>query len=120
MATADARGPSEAAVGINQLEGYLLWQAETDRARDSAREFSARLPWLTTDQRVEVERAYTQDRLEQSKAYLLRIAGRCRELQREYQERYDALRRRLAVAFVLGSCLMVALAVLISVLLTTG
>jgi len=118
MAAADARGPSEAAVGINQLEGYLLWQAETDRARDSAREFSARLSWLTTAQRAEVERAYTQDRLEQSKAYLLRIAGRCRELQREYQERYDALRRRLAVAFVLGSCLMVVLAVLLSALLT--
>jgi hypothetical protein len=50
----------------------------------------------------------------------LRIAGRCRELRREYQERYDMLRRRLAVAFVLGSCLTAALAILLSVLLTTG
>jgi hypothetical protein len=114
MAAAEARGPSEVAAGINQLEGYLLWQAETDRARDCARDFSARLPWLTTAQREEVEHAYTQDRLQQSRAYLLRIAGRCRELQREYQQRYDALRRRLAIAFVLGSCLMVTLAVILS------
>ena len=120
MAAADAPGPGEAAVGINQLEGYLLWQAETDRARDSAREFSARLPWLTTAQREEVERAYTQDRLEQSKAYLVRIAARCRELQREYQERYNALRRRLVIVFVLGSCLTVALATVLSALLTMG
>lgn len=120
MATADARGPGEAAVGINQLEGYLLWQAETDRARESAREFCARLPWLTSAQREEVERVYTQDRLEQSKAYLLRIAARCRELQREYQERYDVLRRRLAIAFLLGSCLTLALTVLLCALLTMG
>ncbi|MCQ4079644.1 hypothetical protein NGB36_03270 [Streptomyces sp. RB6PN25] len=120
MTAADARGPGEAAVGINQLEGYLLWQAETDRARDSAREFSASLPWLTIAQREEVEHAYTQDRLEQSKVYLVRIAGRCRELQHEYQQRYDALRRRLAIAFVVGSCLTLTLAVLLGALLTAG
>nr|WP_202446789.1 hypothetical protein [Streptomyces sp. SID5468] len=85
----------ECAKGINDVEGYLLWQAEAASAAAGAEVFADRLPWLTSAQREEVVRVYTDDRLELSRAVLERIADRARSLQREYGERYRLLRIRL-------------------------
>ena len=92
--------PGECAKGVSEIEGYLLWQAETAAARDHAERFADRLPWLTCGQREEVVRAYTADRLETSRQVIRRIAGRARELQAEYQARYEVLRMRLLGMFV--------------------
>ena len=49
---------------VNEIEGFLLWEAEKDRARTRADAFCARLPWLTDTQRSEVELHYCQDQRE--------------------------------------------------------
>ncbi|MEW9518413.1 hypothetical protein [Streptomyces tubercidicus] len=94
---------------VNEIEGFLLWEAEKDRARTRAEAFCAGLPWLTETQRREVELRYCQDQREASRAYLERIATRSAALRTEYEGVYRALRRRLITAFLGGTVAMVAL-----------
>lgn len=88
---------------VNEIEGFLLWEAEKDRARGRARAFCDGLPWLTDAQRWEVERRYCQDRRDTSRAYLERIAVRSAALRTEYEGVYRALRRRLLTAVLSGT-----------------
>ena len=90
----------ECSQGLRQLEGYLLWEAESAAARAGAEEFADRLPWLTGAQREEVVRICTADRLEVSRAVIHRIADRARELQGEYSTRYRTLKIRLLALFL--------------------
>ncbi|MGW9173746.1 hypothetical protein [Streptomyces decoyicus] len=94
---------------INEIEGFLLWEAEKDRARTRAEAFCAGLPWLTDSQRREVELRYCQDQRDASRAYLERIAVRSATLRTEYEGVYRALRRRLITAFLSGSLAVAAL-----------
>jgi hypothetical protein len=87
--------PPDCARGLNQLEGYLYWQAQTATAGRQAQAFADRLPWLTSGQREEVVRIYTADRLELSRATLDHIAERVRELRSEYAARYHQLKIRV-------------------------
>ncbi|GAA2508866.1 hypothetical protein GCM10010406_51670 [Streptomyces thermolineatus] len=82
----------EASDGINQLEGYLLLEAERSSARHDAEEFAARMPWLTGGQREEIVRLYTEDRRRLTRQTLERIADRATELRGEYNDRYRQLR----------------------------
>jgi hypothetical protein len=95
-----AAGPhgleQEAAKGVDQLEGYLLLQADQHTARREATAFADRLPWLTTAQREEVVRLYAEERLALSVRVLRAVAQRCRELQGQYTERYEALQARIS------------------------
>ncbi len=104
---------------INEIEGYLLWEAEKDRARTRAAAFCAGLPWLTDTQRQEVELRYCQDQRDASRAYLERIAVRSATLRTEYQSVYRALRRRLITAFVSGTLAVAVLVTVAAVGLTT-
>ncbi|MGW7576971.1 hypothetical protein [Streptomyces sp. NPDC054765] len=97
---------------INEIEGFLLWEAEKDRARTRAQAFCAGLPWLTDSQRREVELRYCQDQRDISRAYLERVAVRSAALRTEYEGVYRALRRRLVTALLSGT---VALAALLTV-----
>ncbi|WP_159482422.1 hypothetical protein OG879_11390 [Streptomyces caniferus] len=94
---------------LNEIEGFLLWEAEKDRARTRAQEFCDGLPWLTDSQRWEVEVRYCQDQRDASRAYLERIAVRSAALRTEYDGVYRALRRRLITAVLSGSVAVVAL-----------
>lgn len=85
----------EAARGINRIEGYLLAQAERDRARAEAEAFADRLPWLTAGERDEVVRLYAAERMELCRRVLHGVSDRCAELREEYTEHYGRLRRRL-------------------------
>jgi hypothetical protein len=85
---------------VNEIEGYLLWEAEKDRTRDRAQAFCDTLPWLTETQRQEVELRYRHDQHAASRAYLERIAARSTSLRAEYEDVYRALRRRLVTACV--------------------
>ncbi|GGO99830.1 hypothetical protein [Wenjunlia tyrosinilytica] len=114
MTETDARHPRAIAAGVNEIEGYLLWQAQVARARAGARDFSARLPWLTTAQRMEVERVHYEDQLVNAQAAVKAVAERCREVRKEYEEVYRNLRRRLATAFALGTCVVLTLALLVA------
>ncbi|MFH8747332.1 hypothetical protein ACH4GK_08835 [Streptomyces rimosus] len=108
------------AEAINEIEGFLLWEAEKDRARTRAREFGDRLPWLTRSQRAEVERQYQADQLEFSGACLRRIAARSGELRAEYEGVYRELRRRLFTAFLAAAVVLVSGVVTAAVALTGG
>ncbi|MFE2599549.1 hypothetical protein [Streptomyces sp. NPDC057617] len=88
--------------GLVRLEGYLLWNAEIEDARRRAARFCEQLPWLTTAQREDVERAYVADRLAASRATLVRISERAAELRGEYAERYRTLRTRCMAAAVVA------------------
>lgn len=117
MAAAGARRrgrrDAEAAAGIAALEGYLLWQAETEQAWARARGFTERLPWLTTAQGQEVERAYVSDHLDHAERALRTTALRCQELRAEYRCAYTALCRRLTAGFALALSVLVALTALL-------
>lgn len=105
----------EAASGIARLEGYLLYQAELRDARAEAEAFACRMPWLTSDQREEVVRLYTEDRIALSRRTLQRITTRCHELRAEYSARYEQLRRRLlctGLALLLAAVALCALTLL--------
>ncbi|MFD7921069.1 hypothetical protein ACFV3R_17815 [Streptomyces sp. NPDC059740] len=107
----------EAASGIAQLEGYLLWQQELGDARSRAEAFADRMEWLTEGQREEVVRLYAEDHLDLSRAALRRIADRCGELREEYTERYDQLRVRLlcrTTAVVVGMVALCCSALLVA------
>ena len=106
---ADGRG-NDTAAGVNAIEGYLLWQAETARGQERARGFAAGLTWLTTAQREEVERAYLRDHLEHAEAALRATAERVTQLRAEYRAAYNALSRRLVATFLLVLGVAVALA----------
>ncbi|MGI5478778.1 hypothetical protein [Streptomyces lavendofoliae] len=85
----------EMAAAVNEVEGYLLYQAELRTARTEAEAFARRLTWLTTAQQEEVARVYAADRMRVSEMALRAIAARCEELRAEYTARYAHLRRRL-------------------------
>ncbi|MFJ4965427.1 hypothetical protein ACIP6P_23735 [Streptomyces sp. NPDC088729] len=107
----------DSARGLAQLEGFLLLNAEVERARRQARRFTDELPWLTTAQRDDVERVYLADRVAVTRASLTRIRDRALELRGEYTERYERLRARclavsaLAVCAATGGCTALTLLV---------
>ncbi|GAU69354.1 hypothetical protein SSP35_12_00020 [Streptomyces sp. NBRC 110611] len=94
---------------INEIEGYLLWEGEKDRARIRADAFCAGLPWLTDAQRQEVASRYCRDQRNASREFLERIAARSITLRAEYEGVYLALRRRLITAFLAGALAVVVL-----------
>jgi hypothetical protein len=94
---------AEASRGLRRIDGYLYWQAETARADRAAEAFSHRLPWLTGDQREEVESLYSQEHLRITGETVGHIADRCRELRAEYEQRYHRLKLRLAALVLLGA-----------------
>ncbi|MFE3648166.1 hypothetical protein ACFXPZ_37830 [Streptomyces sp. NPDC059101] len=98
---------------IHEIEGYLLWEAEKERARGQAAEFCDRLPWLTDSQREDVVRHYCREQREMSRSYLERIAVRSASLRTEYESAYRTLRCRLVVALLsVGVLEVLALVVL--------
>ncbi|MGX1761015.1 hypothetical protein ACWIG5_29540 [Streptomyces lydicus] len=103
---------------INEIEGFLLWEAEKDRTRIRAQAFCAGLPWLTDSQRREVEWRYCQDQRDTSRAYLERIAVRSTALRTEYEGVYRALRRRLITGLLSGTVAVAALVTVAAVGLT--
>ncbi|WP_326595511.1 hypothetical protein [Streptomyces sp. NBC_01803] len=95
----------DAAEGIAQLEGYLLWQAELSNARAEAAAFADALPWLTDAQRAELTTRYAEDRIRLARRVLAGVADRCRVLESEYTTRYRELRHRLLCA---AGCVLLA------------
>jgi hypothetical protein len=101
--------PVKSAEVVNQVEGYLLWQARVAEAERRARAFTEPMQWLTTAQREEIEEHYVRDCLARARADLQRVADRCRALRGEYEERYRQLRARCLV-FVLTAVAVLAAA----------
>lgn len=120
MSAAGAPYSGDIAMGINQLEGYLLLQAERDLASERARRFAGRLDWLTVAQRQEVERRYTQDQLDVTEQMLRKVAWRSEELRAEYQAVHLRLRCRLVAALLGGIALAVVATASVTAALVAG
>ncbi|MGW7579441.1 hypothetical protein [Streptomyces sp. NPDC054765] len=105
----DSRTPDSRTVqaGIASMEGYLLWQAEIDRARTDAEAVVAALDWPTDAQREELVALLAGRQLDVSRMAVTRIAARALQVRREYQQRYDLLKRRvLATALAVLTALV--------------
>ena len=85
--------------GIAELEGYLLARSAIDEAWARASAFAGRLPWLTGEQRRQVESLYAREHLDHTRRSLERTSRRAVELRTEYQQRYDRLRIRCTALF---------------------
>ncbi|MGW5176468.1 hypothetical protein ACWERY_19180 [Streptomyces sp. NPDC004082] len=96
--------PPAAAAGLNDLEGFLMVQAEYQAAEREARAFTDRMPWLTTAQQEEVARQYVAERIRLNQRALSTIVGRTRALRGEYEARYAFLRARLLKRFGVAVC----------------
>ncbi|MEU7058074.1 cytochrome C oxidase subunit I [Streptomyces sp. NPDC046197] len=121
MTDAAGRAGQEAAAAdvVNQVEGYLLWQARVAEAEQRARAFTEPLPWLTTAQREEIEQHYVRESLVRARADLERVAARCRALRGEYEDRYRRLRTRCVALLIAGIALVAATALLAVAVLET-
>ncbi|MBT2365673.1 hypothetical protein J7E88_10160 [Streptomyces sp. ISL-10] len=107
----------DVAAGIARLEGYLLAQSRLTQAQEHADEFADLMPWLTTSQREEVVRLYTQDHIAVSRRALEFVSARAAELRVEYTARYETLRRRLlcrSVAALVTAALLCTCAALLT------
>ncbi len=79
----------------NQVEGYLLIQAERAEALREAASLCERLPWLTSAQAEDLTSRYCEQRLHLTHRTLQAVAARADQLKEEYETRYAALRRML-------------------------
>ncbi|MEU5757088.1 hypothetical protein [Streptomyces sp. NPDC047829] len=80
---------------VNQVEGYLLVQAEREQALREAAALCARLPWLTGSQAEDLTSRYCEQRLHLTRRTLQAVAARAEQLRKEYEARYAALRHTL-------------------------
>ncbi|MFF7969773.1 hypothetical protein [Streptomyces sp. NPDC007905] len=94
----------------NQVEGYLLLQAEREQAQREAAALCARLPWLTTGQTEDLTHHYMELRLGLTRQALQATADRAKRLRGEYEARYAALRRTLLQRHAVYACVLFACA----------
>jgi hypothetical protein len=92
----------------NEVEGYLLLQAEREQAQREAEALCARLPWLTQGQAEDLARHYTEQRLGLTREALQATADRAKRLRGEYEARYATLRRTLLRRHAVCACLVMA------------
>ncbi|AWI32312.1 hypothetical protein E3E14_31605 [Streptomyces sp. ICN441] len=85
----------DTAAGLARLEGYLMANAHVRAARTAAESLADRMPWLTADERTELVRLSTADRIQASREQFEAVAVRARELETQYAARYGELRRRV-------------------------
>ncbi len=110
---ATAQSGQEVERGIRDLEGHLLWAAEIAGARGAGQDFASRFAWATTAEREDLADAYAEQRLEDSRQMIERVAERARVLQSQYEHRWQHVKSRL----VLGALLALAAVVFASTLL---
>ncbi|MFD8542446.1 hypothetical protein [Streptomyces sp. NPDC059649] len=107
----DAPLDRQSAALANEVEGYLLVQAEREQARREAEALCARLTWLTTGQAQDLARHYTDQRLGLTRQALQVTADRAKRLRGEYEARYATLRRTLLRRHAACACLLFVCAI---------
>ncbi|WP_128380048.1 hypothetical protein [Streptomyces cavernae] len=92
------------AAAVNEIEGFLLLHAEREAAHREAREFTDRMPWLSTAEREEISRHYVEQRGQLTELMLRTVVNRAHSLRHEYESRYRLLRARLLKTGVVVVC----------------
>lgn len=90
----------------NEVEGYLLLQAEWEQAQREAAALCSRLPWLTTGQAEDLAHHYVEQRLGLTRQALQAVADRANRLRGEYEARYAALRHTLLRRHAICACVL--------------
>ncbi|MDX3456985.1 hypothetical protein PV396_34395 [Streptomyces sp. ME02-8801-2C] len=98
MTTRDDDGQVDVTTLVNEIQGHLLIAATRQEGQEAAARFTARLDWLTSGQRAELERQFAAEHLALAGASWQRTAARSAELRAEYEARYRRLKRRLTAA----------------------
>ncbi|GGW99847.1 hypothetical protein GCM10010297_22260 [Streptomyces malachitofuscus] len=112
MTSGGARRPSPGiAAGVGaEAEGFLMACSHRTEADREAQRLCASLPWLTTAQAEELTRHYIAHRIALSRRMLTATVQRADELRREYEDRYQELRRSLLRRHAVWASCMLACA----------
>ncbi|NEA66284.1 hypothetical protein G3I56_27635 [Streptomyces sp. SID12488] len=81
---------------VNEIQGHLLIAATRQEGHEAAVRFTARLDWLTSRQRAELESRFAAEHLALARASWQHTAARSAELRAEYEAKYRRLKARLA------------------------
>ncbi|WUB77120.1 hypothetical protein OG734_03440 [Streptomyces sp. NBC_00576] len=98
---------------VNEIQGHLLIAATRQEGHEAAVRFSARLDWLTSHQRTELERQFAAEHLALARVSWQRTAARSAELRAEYEAEYRRLKSRLTAACLTLAATTVPLALLL-------
>jgi hypothetical protein len=93
-----------------EMEAHLIAHTHRERARQEARELCARMPWLTSAQAEDLARHYVPLRIGLSRRMLREVTERADQLRREYEARYQELRRDLLRRHAAAACATLACA----------
>lgn len=96
---------------VNEIQGHLLIAATRQEGHEAAVRFTARLDWLTSHQRAEVERRFAEEHLALTRASWQHTAARGAEMRSEYEAEYRRLKGRLTAAFLMLAATTVPLVV---------
>ncbi len=112
MTSGDARRlPADTAARLGaEAEGYLMARTHWTEAGREAQNLCAALPWLTAAQTEELTRHYIAHRIAVSRRMLAATVQRADELRREYEERYEQLRRGLIRRHAVWACCLLGCA----------
>jgi len=99
----------EIAAGVASLEGYLMVDAARREAHERGTAFANSMPWLGTTEREEVVRLYVTQDITRTRTIWETIDRRGRELNDEYNARYEELRQRVRCRTVAGWLLSTAI-----------
>ncbi|WSQ14957.1 hypothetical protein OG604_48640 [Streptomyces sp. NBC_01231] len=80
---------------VDEIQGHLLIAATRQEGHEAAVRFTARLDWLTSHQRAELERQFAAEHLALARTSWQRTAARSVELRAEYEAKYRRLKGRL-------------------------
>ncbi|MEH0416529.1 hypothetical protein [Streptomyces sp. B21-083] len=95
MTTRDDGRQVDVTTLVNEIHGHLLIAATRQEGHEAAVHFTARLDWLTSHQRAELERQFAAEHLALTRASWQRTAARSAELRTEYEAKYRRLKGRL-------------------------
>jgi len=101
MTTRDDNRQVDVTALVNEIQGHLLIAATRQEGQEAAVRFTAELDWLTSHQKVEVERQFVEAHLALARASWQHTAARSAELRAQYEAKYRRLKGRLTVV-----CLM--------------
>ncbi|GAA3920986.1 hypothetical protein GCM10023084_82920 [Streptomyces lacrimifluminis] len=98
MTTRDDDRQVDVVTLVNEIQGHLLLAATRQEGHEAAARLTARLDWLTSHQRADLERQFAAEHLALARTSWQRTAARSAELRAEYEARYRRLKVRLTAA----------------------
>ncbi|MEU5599974.1 hypothetical protein [Streptomyces sp. NPDC020298] len=106
----------EAERGLTDIETYLYREAHLHAARQRVAAFTARAPWLTLEQKTDIERWYLDEQKYVARMVTEHISDRIGLAQEQHQVRFRHWLRGTAIAMALITAAMLCVAVMLGTL----